>query len=47
MVEALADEHNGASILGNPDARWEYTEIITGEVSFRNQTLDESTVPWQ
>jgi hypothetical protein len=47
MVEALAEEHNGASILANPNARLEYTEIITGEVSFRNQTLDESTVPWQ
>jgi len=47
MVEALAAEHNGASILGDPDARWEYTEIVTGEVTFRDLTISDETVPWK
>ena len=48
MVEALADEHSGASILGDPDARWEYTEIVTGEVAYLDVAEHgESEVPFE
>ena len=46
MVEALAEEHSGASILGNADARWEYTQVVTNEVRYKDLTIDGETVPW-
>lgn len=47
MVDWLAEYHNGASILGNPDARRHFTDIVTGAVNFRDLTVSEETVPWQ
>ena len=47
LVESLADEHKGASILGNASARWDYTEIVTNQISYRDLTLDEESVPWE
>lgn len=47
LVEALAEEHQGASILGNPDARWQYTQIVTGDIAFRNLRIDDETLPWE
>lgn len=46
MVDMLAAEHNGASILGDPDARREYTDVVTGAVRFRDLTIDGESVPW-
>ena len=43
LVEALADEHSGASILGNPDARCGYTDIVTGDVTYHG---DDENLPW-
>jgi len=47
LVEALADEYSGVSILGNPDARWKYTEVVTGDVAYRDLTIADETVPWR
>lgn len=47
MVDWLAEYHNGASILGNVTARRRYTDIVTGEVRYRDLTIDGETVPWR
>ena len=44
LVEVLAEEHSGASILGNPDARWEYTQIVTNGIVYRG---DDDQLPWE
>ena len=47
QVDWLADYHNGASILGDPNARSHYTDIVAGGVNYRDLTIDGETVPWQ
>lgn len=46
QVDWLSNFHNGASILSNPEARGDYTDIVTGEVRYRDMTMDGETVPW-
>lgn len=47
QVDWLAEYHNGASILGDPDARQQYTDIVAGAVKYRDLTISDETVPWQ
>lgn len=46
QVDWLAQYHNGASILGDPAARAQYTDIVTGAVRYRDLTIPDETVPW-
>jgi len=47
QVDMLTDEYNGANILDDPTARRLYTDIVTGEVRYRDLTIPDETVPWQ
>jgi|GEM_PF-5721563 len=46
-VDWLSEYHNGASILANPTARAQYTDIVTGSVKYRDLTRDGEGVPWE
>jgi len=46
MVDWLADYHNAASILADPDARAQFTDIVTDAVRYRDLTISDETVPW-
>jgi hypothetical protein len=44
LVDALADEHNAVSILGDPDVRREHAEVVTGELEWAR---DDTALPWE
>lgn len=46
QVDWLAAYHNGASILGDPDARKQFTDIVADDVRYRDLTVPDETVPW-
>lgn len=46
QVDWLAEYHNGASILADPDARKQFFDIATDGVVYRDLTIDGETVPW-
>lgn len=45
FVDQVADEHRGAGLIGDANARHDYARA-TESWSFRDLTLDGETVPW-
>lgn len=47
MVDGIASAHNGASILGDAQARRDHAKVVTGDWAYRDKAEHGSSeVPW-
>lgn len=47
LATAIAADGPGGSLLGDPDLRAAFVDVVSGGVRYRDLTISDETVPWQ